>query len=50
MVRLLIFVLIGLWLIGILTNHFFDGYIHLLLIGVVVTMMVQYFTENKLIT
>lgn len=49
MVRLLTFVLIGLWLIGILTNQFFDGYIHLLLIGVAVIMVVQYFTENKLI-
>lgn len=49
MVKYLVLVLLGLWVIGVLTNHFFDGYIHLLLIGVVVAIVVRYFTENKLI-
>lgn len=49
MLKLLIISLLTLWALAILSNRLFDGYIHLLLFGVVVAVAVRYFTENKLL-
>ncbi|HRH41553.1 MAG TPA: hypothetical protein PKY82_07920 [Pyrinomonadaceae bacterium] len=49
MLKLLVLALLSLWTLGVLFNRLFDGYIHLLLFGVVVAVAVRYFTENKLL-
>lgn len=49
MVVYLVIVLLSLWTFGLLTKNFFDGYIHLLLFGVLAALIVRYFTNKKLL-
>jgi 1,4-dihydroxy-2-naphthoate octaprenyltransferase len=47
MLEVLMLVLFALWLIGMLLGQQFDGFIHLLLIGIAAAFGIRYFTGQK---
>jgi Family of unknown function (DUF5670) len=47
MLEVLMLVLFALWLIGMLIGQQFDGFIHLLLIGIASAFGIRYFTVKK---
>jgi hypothetical protein len=48
MLEYLTMTLMSLWAVGLVTGNFFDGYIHLLLLGAMVAFGIRYFTDRKL--
>lgn len=48
MLGYLMFILLVLWTIALLTGNYFEGFIHLLLLGILVIFGVRYFTAKEL--
>jgi Family of unknown function (DUF5670) len=49
MIEYLMLVLLALWSIALFTGNYFDGFVHLLLIGVFVSFGIRYFTGKEVI-
>lgn len=48
MLGYVIAILLALWSVGLLTGNYFDGFIHLLLVAVLVTFILRYLSGKKL--